>query len=258
MSKKELENLVTIGQLKIEPASRAEYAGMEELARKRLIDAQNEDLDNDSRFGSPMAPLIGWRSLPCAARAIVRKIVLRSSRRSCIRWERIGRIFRPSSNRTTSEILPNIRAAPKSTRSCWTTCFDRRRLLNQRSKTRAPHRRLSQCELLHPQPVPHPSGQHRCGDAERPERVQRHRLDAGNGHVDRGILAADETARELLSHRGRERDAAAVAAERDQEIFRGLMHMRIMIWRDREPAVPAGVQFAPFTPGHSRSAYRMR
>ncbi|HVQ71090.1 MAG TPA: hypothetical protein VMT08_26655 [Bradyrhizobium sp.] len=50
MSKKELENLVTIGQLKIEPASRTEYAGMVESARKRLVDAQNEGLDKDSRF----------------------------------------------------------------------------------------------------------------------------------------------------------------------------------------------------------------
>jgi hypothetical protein len=50
MGKKELDSLVNIGQLKLEPASRAEYAGMIESARKRLVDAQNEDLDPDSRF----------------------------------------------------------------------------------------------------------------------------------------------------------------------------------------------------------------
>ena len=50
MSRNELDNLVRIGQLKIEPPSRAEYTGMLESARKRLVDAQHRDLDPDSQF----------------------------------------------------------------------------------------------------------------------------------------------------------------------------------------------------------------
>lgn len=50
MSKKELDNLVKINQLKVEPASRTEFDGMVASARTRLVDAQNESLDPDSRF----------------------------------------------------------------------------------------------------------------------------------------------------------------------------------------------------------------
>jgi len=50
MSKEELDNLVWIKKLKIEPGSRAEFDGMLGSARKRLADAQNESLDPDSRF----------------------------------------------------------------------------------------------------------------------------------------------------------------------------------------------------------------
>jgi hypothetical protein len=50
MSKEELDNLVWIKKLKIEPGSRAEFDGMVGSAGKRLADAQNESLDPDSRF----------------------------------------------------------------------------------------------------------------------------------------------------------------------------------------------------------------
>lgn len=50
MSKAELENLVKIRQLKVEPPTRDEYLGMLAAARSRLKDSQNEDLDPDSRF----------------------------------------------------------------------------------------------------------------------------------------------------------------------------------------------------------------
>jgi hypothetical protein len=50
MSKEELDNLVRIDRLKAEPASRSELVGMVESARKRLVDAQNESLNPDSRF----------------------------------------------------------------------------------------------------------------------------------------------------------------------------------------------------------------
>ena len=48
MGKQELDNLVKIQRLKTEPPTRSEYDGMLESARKRLVDAQNEDLDPDS------------------------------------------------------------------------------------------------------------------------------------------------------------------------------------------------------------------
>jgi hypothetical protein len=50
MSRQELDNLVRIGRLKAEPASRREFAGMVKSARTRLADAQNQSLDPDSRF----------------------------------------------------------------------------------------------------------------------------------------------------------------------------------------------------------------
>jgi hypothetical protein len=50
MGKQELDNLVKIGRLKTEPASRAEFDGMLASARVRLADAQNESIDPDSQF----------------------------------------------------------------------------------------------------------------------------------------------------------------------------------------------------------------
>jgi hypothetical protein len=50
MSKEELDNLVRIGRPKAEPGTRSEFAGMVKSARTRLVDAQNESLDPDSRF----------------------------------------------------------------------------------------------------------------------------------------------------------------------------------------------------------------
>jgi hypothetical protein len=50
MGRQELDNLVKIQRLKTEPPTRSEYNGMLESARKRLVDAQNEDLDRDSQF----------------------------------------------------------------------------------------------------------------------------------------------------------------------------------------------------------------
>jgi hypothetical protein len=50
MSTAELEALVRIGQLKAQPATRAEFDGMVNGAKKRLADAQNEYLAAESRF----------------------------------------------------------------------------------------------------------------------------------------------------------------------------------------------------------------
>jgi hypothetical protein len=50
MSKQELDNLVKIGQLKVEPGTRAEFDGLVASARRRLADARNETLSSESRF----------------------------------------------------------------------------------------------------------------------------------------------------------------------------------------------------------------
>jgi hypothetical protein len=50
MTKQELENLARMGHLKKEPPTRAEFTGMVDSARKRLVDAQNTALSAESRF----------------------------------------------------------------------------------------------------------------------------------------------------------------------------------------------------------------
>lgn len=50
MGKQELDNLVKIGRLKAEDATRKEFDGMLASAARSLGDAQNEDLETDSKF----------------------------------------------------------------------------------------------------------------------------------------------------------------------------------------------------------------
>jgi hypothetical protein len=50
MSKQELDNLVRINKLKLEPASRSEFEGMVRSARARLTDAENQSINTDSQF----------------------------------------------------------------------------------------------------------------------------------------------------------------------------------------------------------------
>jgi uncharacterized protein (UPF0332 family) len=50
VSKKELDNLVAIKQLKVEPGTRDEFDGLVSSGEKRLADAENEDLSTDSQF----------------------------------------------------------------------------------------------------------------------------------------------------------------------------------------------------------------
>jgi hypothetical protein len=50
MGSQELDNLVRIGRLKVEAASRREYDGMVMSARRGLTDAQNKSIDSDSQF----------------------------------------------------------------------------------------------------------------------------------------------------------------------------------------------------------------
>ena len=50
MGKQELDNLVRVGNIKVEAASRNEFDGMVKSARRGLADAQNESLETDSQF----------------------------------------------------------------------------------------------------------------------------------------------------------------------------------------------------------------
>jgi hypothetical protein len=50
MGKKELDNLVQIGQLKAEPPRRAEFDSMIDAAKKRFADARKQDLSTESQF----------------------------------------------------------------------------------------------------------------------------------------------------------------------------------------------------------------
>jgi hypothetical protein len=50
MSKQELENLVKINKLKLEPARRTEFEGMMRSAQTHLADAQNRSIGTDSQF----------------------------------------------------------------------------------------------------------------------------------------------------------------------------------------------------------------
>jgi hypothetical protein len=50
MGSQELDNLVRIGRLKVEAASRREYDGMVKSAKRGLTDAQNKSIDSDSQF----------------------------------------------------------------------------------------------------------------------------------------------------------------------------------------------------------------
>lgn len=50
MSKAELENLVSIGQLKAEPTSMKEFTGLVASAEARLADARKPDLAAESQF----------------------------------------------------------------------------------------------------------------------------------------------------------------------------------------------------------------
>ena len=68
MGKQELDNLVQIGKLKAEAASRKELDGMPASARRGLVDVQNESIETDSRI---------YRSRPAAHRFALAALRLR-------------------------------------------------------------------------------------------------------------------------------------------------------------------------------------
>jgi hypothetical protein len=102
MSKPELDNLVRIERLKTEPPTQNEYLGMVAVARSRLTDAQNEDLDPDSRFD------LAYGAAHRLALAALRREGYRSENRItvfqtlCIRWVRRRRTCKSFCKRTTS------------------------------------------------------------------------------------------------------------------------------------------------------------
>src|SRR3982074_2569174 len=81
--------------------------------------------------------------------------------------------------------------------------------------------------------------EHGALHGHRPELVEANRLDGCDRHIDLGGLALDQPSRQLLSHGGCERDAAAIAAEIDHRSGSRFMHVRVVIGGDREAAVPA-------------------
>src|SRR5260370_38423812 len=93
---------------------------------------------------------------------------------------------------------------------------------------------------LHSETIANPAVEHDAPDADGPECMKADRFWRRDGHIDLGRLAADQPPRQLLSHRARKCDAAAVAAEIDQHARSGLMYMRIVVGGHRKPAVPAG------------------
>ena len=75
MNSVELENLVRIGQLKREPPSARELAGLRTSAEHRLTDAQNTTLTFDSRFD------LGYNAAHALALYALRRMGYRSDNR---------------------------------------------------------------------------------------------------------------------------------------------------------------------------------
>lgn len=94
MSRQELDNLVRIGRLKAEPASRREFAGMVKSARTRRADAQNQSLDPTAGSTWLTAQRTGWRSLRYDTKDIDRKTGLPFSKRSFTHWARTSPMCR--------------------------------------------------------------------------------------------------------------------------------------------------------------------
>ena len=116
MRKAELDNLVKIARLKAEPPTRNEYLGMVAAARSRLTDAQNVDLDPDSCFD------LAYGAAHRLALAALRREGYRSENRITVFQTLVHTLgttpptCKYSCWRITNEILPNTRAAWKSTR----------------------------------------------------------------------------------------------------------------------------------------------
>jgi hypothetical protein len=86
MGSQELDNLVRIGRLKVEAASRREYDGMVKSARRGLTDAQNKSIDSDSQFDLAIEAAHKFALAALRQHAIDPKIGLPHFRHSFTRW----------------------------------------------------------------------------------------------------------------------------------------------------------------------------
>ncbi|MFA7527777.1 MAG: hypothetical protein WCZ18_08950 [Ottowia sp.] len=105
MAASELENLVRIGQLKREPPSAPEFAGLLKSATARLTDAQRDALTYESRFD------LAYNAAHALALAALRHAGYRSSNRYLV-----------------FQMLPQTLGTPTATRRLLAKCHNRRNL----------------------------------------------------------------------------------------------------------------------------------
>lgn len=105
MAASELDNLVRIGQLKREPPSASEFAGLLKSATARLTDAQREDLTYESRFD------LAYNAAHALALAALRHAGYRSGNRYLV-----------------FQVLPQTLNTPTATWRLLAKCHDRRNL----------------------------------------------------------------------------------------------------------------------------------
>lgn len=105
MATSELDNLVRIGQLKREPPSASEFAGLLKSATARLTDARREDLTYESRFD------LAYNAAHALALAALRLAGYRSGNRYLV-----------------FQVLPQTLNTPTATWRLLAKCHDRRNL----------------------------------------------------------------------------------------------------------------------------------
>lgn len=105
MATSELDNLVRIGQLKHEPSSASEFAGLLKSATARLTDALREDLTYESRFD------LAYNAAHALALAALRHAGYRSGNRYLV-----------------FQVLPQTLNTPIATWRLLAKCHDRRNL----------------------------------------------------------------------------------------------------------------------------------
>jgi hypothetical protein len=120
MSKKELDNLVRIGKLKVEPGTRVEFDGLANSARKRLADARNARLSFESRFD------LAYNAAHAFALAALRQHGYRSTNRYVV-----------------FQVLPHTLGVDAATWRILAKCHDRRNLAEYEGHFEVDERLLS-------------------------------------------------------------------------------------------------------------------
>lgn len=140
MPRNKLENLVHIGQLKHEPPSAPEFAGLIKLAKARLTDAQREALTYESRFD------LAYNAAHALALAALRHAGYRSGNRYLV-----------------FQLLPETLDIPTATWRLLAKCHERRNLAEYEGTLAIDERLLIdllaavQELLLAVQALPHPA-----------------------------------------------------------------------------------------------------